>query len=156
MQSWQNRPGIRLFTLFLSAQVSARFLGIGETKARQAIVHFDEGMVDVIDDGSCPDPTTGDAEAIRAWKQANSKLNSILFFTTQGSALVTVKHFKEDSGTRTQDEGQGAWKVLAERFEGNTKETRRASRNKLFNTVMQSGTDPVNFLLDLGGGKAET
>ena len=43
-------------------------------------------------------------------------------------------------------EGVAAWKALKERFDGNTKEARRACREKLFTTTMPSGGDPTDFI----------
>ena len=40
----------------------------------------------------------------------------------------------------------GAWKALKERFDVNTKEARRACREKLFTTTMPSGGDPIDFI----------
>ena len=42
-------------------------------------------------------------------------------------------------------DGVAAWKALKERFDGNTKETRRACREKL-STTMPSGGDPTDFI----------
>ncbi|CAM9720529.1 unnamed protein product, partial [Sphacelaria rigidula] len=41
--------------------------------------------------------------------------------------------------------GVAAWNALADRFDGNTKEARRACREQLFTTVMKSGEDPSDF-----------
>ena len=39
-----------------------------------------------------------------------------------------------------------AWKSLKKRFDGNTKEARRACREKLFSSVMRAGSDPTDFI----------
>ena len=43
-------------------------------------------------------------------------------------------------------DGVAAWKALKERFDGNTKESRRACREKQFTTTMPSGDDPTDFI----------
>ena len=42
-------------------------------------------------------------------------------------------------------DGVAAWKTLKERVDGNTKEARRACREKLFTTI-PSGGDPTDFI----------
>ena len=43
-------------------------------------------------------------------------------------------------------DGVAAWKALKERFDGNTKDARRACWEKLFTTTMPSGGDPTDFI----------
>lgn len=73
------------------------------------------------------------------------KLSSILHFATEGPAHVTAKPFKGDAAMRTQGNGVGAWKALADCSDGCTKETSRALREKFFNTGLKSGEDPIDY-----------
>ena len=43
-------------------------------------------------------------------------------------------------------DGAAAWNTLKERFDGNTKEARRACREKLVSKSMKRGGDPVDFI----------
>ena len=40
---------------------------------------------------------------------------------------------------------------MKERFDGNTKEARRACREKLFSSVMRAGSDPTDFIAKMDG-----
>ena len=43
-------------------------------------------------------------------------------------------------------DGAAAWNALKESFDGNTKEARRAWRDKLFSKSVKPGGDPVDFI----------
>ena len=43
-------------------------------------------------------------------------------------------------------DGVAACQSLKERFDGNTKEARRACREKLFSSAMRAGRDPIDFM----------
>ena len=82
--------------------------------------------------------------------QANQDLWSVLLLTTSGSANNIVKKFE---GKRPEDEvghGQLAWKALAEKYNGHTKEARRACHEKLVNTKMEPGQDPDGLFFPSG------
>ena len=99
----------------------------------------------------CPPATGANANAAgaTAWTMLNSKLYSILFFATEGSANITVKQFQARPQARQQAGGVGAWEALSVRFDGNTKEARRACREKLTHASMKSGEDPIDFFAKL-------
>ena len=63
---------------------------------------------------------------------------------TEGSAFVTVKKH-EGKTTGVAGDGAAAWNALKGRFDANTKEARRACRDKLFNNPMKPGSDPVDY-----------
>ena len=79
----------------------------------------------------------------------NSKLYSILYFATEGSANITVKQFQARPQARQKADGVGAWEALSVRFDGNTKEARRACREKLTHASTKSGEDPIDFFAKL-------
>ncbi|CAM9408630.1 unnamed protein product, partial [Ascophyllum nodosum] len=63
---------------------------------REAIALYSDDMVDILDGTPCPPATGANANAAgaTAWTILNSKLYSILFFATEGSANITVKQFQ--------------------------------------------------------------
>ena len=78
-------------------------------------------MLHVLDGALCPEP----ANEREAWKNTNNNLFSVLFFMTEGSAHITVRaHESKELGC--VGDGAAAWNALKERFDGNTKVTRRA------------------------------
>ena len=84
-----------------------------------------------------------------AWTKLNSKLYSILFFATEESVTTTVKQFQARPQARQKADGVGVWEALSVRFDGNTKEARRACREKLTHASMKSGEDPTDFFAKL-------
>ena len=82
----------------------------------------------VLDGASRPEET--DADGVASWETANN-IYSILVFFTEGSSYITVRAH-ESTEQDCLGNGVAAWKSLKERFDGNTKETRRACREKLF------------------------
>lgn len=78
------------------------------------------------------------------WDRANAQLFSISNFAIVESAHATVKPFKGNVATRSRGDGVGAWRALADRFDGCTKEARRALREKLFTAVVKSSDDPTD------------
>ena len=120
-------------------------------RLREAIALYSDDMVDLLDDTPCP-PATGDnanAAGATAWTMLNSKLYSILFFVTEGSVNITVKQFQAHPQARQKADGVGAWEALSVRFDGNTKEARRACLKKLTHASMKSGEDPIDFFAKL-------
>ena len=96
------------------------------------------------------DTRTLDTVAEHKWLHANQDLWSVLLLTTSGSANNIVKKFE---GKRPEDEvghGQLAWKALAEKYNGHTKEARRACHEKLVNTKMEPGQDPDGLFFPSG------
>ena len=116
-------------------------------KLREAIALYSDEMVDLLDGTPCLPATGVNANAARAsaWTMFNSKLYSILFLATEGSANITVKQFQARLQARQKADGVGAWEALSVRFDGNTKEARRACREKLTHASMKPGEDPVDF-----------
>ena len=101
-------------------------------------------MLQVLDGTPCPGP----ANEREAWKKANNNLFSVLFFMTEGSADITVRaHESKEMGC--VGNGAAAWNALKERFDGSTKESRRAGREKLFSRSMKPGGDPVDFIASM-------
>ena len=96
-------------------------------KIRQSL--YAREMLLILDGTACPNEQ-GEREG---WQKTNSDLFSILFFATEGSAFV-----KEHEGKTTGVAGDGAvaWNALKERFDANTKEARRACRDKLLNNCL--------------------
>jgi len=109
-------------------------------KIRQAMSLYAREMLLILDGTACPNEQ-GEREG---WQKTNSDLFSILFFATEGSAFVTVKEH-EGKTTGVAGDGAAAWNALKERFDANTKEARRACRDKLFNNPMKPGSDPVDY-----------
>ena len=94
------------------------------------------------------DTATLNAVAVHKWLQANQNLWSVLLFTASGSANNTVKTFEEKRPKDGAGHGQLACKALTEKYNGHTKEARRACHEKL-NTKMEPGQDPdIFFVLD--------
>ena len=93
-------------------------------KLREAIALYSDDMVNLLDGTPCPPATGANANAAgaTAWTMLNSKLYSILFFATEGSANMTVKQFQARPQARQKADGVGAWEALSVRFDGNTKE----------------------------------
>ena len=118
---------------------------------REAIALYSDDMVDILDGTPCPPATGANANAAgaTAWTILNSKLYSILFFATEGSANITVKQFQARPQAHQKADVVGAWEALSGRFDGNRKEARRACREKLTHASMKSGEDPIDFLAKL-------
>ena len=92
-------------------------------KLREAIALYPDDMVNLLDGTPCPPATGANANATgaTAWTMLNSKLYSILFFATEGSANITVKQFQARPQARQKADGVGAWEALSLRFDGNAK-----------------------------------
>ena len=120
-------------------------------KLREAITLYSDDMVDLLDGTPCPPATGANANAagVIAWTKLNSKLYNILFFAIEGSATITVKQFQARPQARQKADGVGAWEALSVRFDGITKEARRACREKLTHASMKSGEDPTDFFAKL-------
>ena len=123
----------------------------GRENLREAIALYSDDMVDLLDGIPCPPATGANANAAgaTAWTMFNSKLYSILFFATEGSANITVKQFQARPQARQKADGVGAWEALSVRFDGNRREARRACREKLTHASMKSGEDPIDSFAKL-------
>ena len=88
----------------------------------------------------CPADTAADA-----WKAANKCLCWVLYFATTASAHIAVKAHKGKTIGSSRD-GAAAWNALQDRFDGNTKEARRALREQLHKKKMKIGDDPTDFI----------
>ncbi|CAM9421326.1 unnamed protein product [Ascophyllum nodosum] len=110
-----------------------------------------DDMVDLLDGTPCPLATGANANAAgaTALTMFNSKLYSILFFATEGSANITVKQFQARPQARQKADGVGTWEALSVRFDGNTKEARRACREKLTRSH-EIRRGPYRFLRQIG------
>ena len=103
---------------------------------RQAFGLYAVDMLKVLD--GTPSPEETDVDGVNAWMKVNNNIYSILYFHTEGSATITVRAHESTEVGRLGD-GVAAWKALKERFDGNTKDARRACWEKLFTTTMPSG-----------------
>ena len=112
-------------------------------KVRQAFGMYTFDMLKVLD--GTPRPEETHVDGINARKNANNNMYSILYIHAEGSANITVRAH-ESTQVGCLGDGVAAWKALKERFDGNTKEARRACREKLFTTTMPSGGDPADFI----------
>ena len=106
---------------------------------------FDWQRVAVILQGEPKPIIAQNSPAVATWTRANENLFGILFFTTERSAHNDVK---KHTG-KTREEGVGnvlaACNALQKKYNGNTKEARRAYHEYLHNTKMKSGDDPDDF-----------
>ena len=94
-----------------------------------------------------PKPITAqNSLAVATWTRANENLFGILFFTTERSAHNVVKKHMGKTREDGVGNGQAAWNALEKKYNGNTKEARRAYHEYLHNIKMKSGDDPDDFL----------
>ena len=99
-----------------------------------------------------PKPITAqNSPAGATWTRANENLFGILFFTTECSAHNVVKKHMGKTREDGVGNGQAAWNALEKKYNGNTKEARRAYHEYLHNTKMESGDDPDDFLYTMDG-----
>ena len=96
--------------------------------------------------GGAPCPAAADSAGVVAWKKGNSRLYSVLFSSTTGSAHITVRAHSGDSTPGSVGDGAAAWQALQARFDGSTKEARRALQKRLYTLKMKSGEDPTDFI----------
>ena len=89
--------------------------------------------------------------AVATWTRANENLFGILFFTTERSVHNVVKKHMGKTREDGVGNGQAAWNALQKKYNGNTKEARRAYHEYLHNTKMKSGDDPDGFLYTMDG-----
>ena len=129
---------------------------VWKTKFRNAVNLFAPDLKPILagaDSPADPEPDEGDRAK---WDQANSRLFSLLFFVTSGSAHATVLTHEEAV------DGTAAWKALNERFDTHTQEARHACHRELFGPQHLAGGDPIDVftkgmdlkirLQGLGGG----
>ena len=115
-------------------------------KMRLAIGLHKPKMLPVLDGKRRPTGATN-ADAAAEWTEQNNQLFSILFFMMSGSANVTVKtHMSKDVGG--MGDGVAAWNALKNRFDGNTKQARRAAREQLFKSKMGDTDEPEDFFAE--------
>ena len=110
-----------------------------EYKPRNAINLFAPDLKPILagaDSAAEPEPDEG----VRAkWDQANSRLFSLLFFVTSGSAHATVLTYEEAA------DGTAAWKALNERFDAHIQEARCACQREFFGLRYLAGGDLIDF-----------
>ena len=113
-----------------------------KTKVRNAVNLFAPDLKLILagaDSPAEPEPDEGDRAK---WDQANSRLFSLLFFVTSGSAHATVLTHEEAA------DGTAAWKALNERFDAHTQEARRACHRELFGLRHLAGRDLIDFFTE--------
>ena len=83
-------------------------------------------------------------------QQENQDLWGVLLLGTSGSANNAVKKFEGKRPEDVSGHGQLARKTLTEKYNGHTKEARRACHEKLVNTKMEPGqdTDDLFYVVD--------
>ena len=102
----------------------------------------------VLDGAPCPAVT--DTASVVAWKKANSRLYSGLFFSTTGSAHIAVRAHSDERTPGSVGDGASAWKALQARLDGNTKKARRALRERPYALKMKPDEDPTEFIATKG------
>ena len=110
------------------------------------VLSFHRQGVAVILQGDPKSPAAQNSTAVATWERVNENLFSILFFTTERSANNVVKKHMGKTREDGIGNGQAAWNALEEKYNGHTKEARRAYHEKLHNSKKRSGDDPDNFL----------
>ena len=113
-------------------------------KLRQGIILYAPELLPILEGEARPSGPASTPEAIAVWDKANGRMFSLLFFTTSGSAQLTVRAH-EGGGTRRMGDGAAAWRALNERFDAQNQEARRACHNELFNLRHLTGGDPIDF-----------
>ena len=78
---------------------------------------------------------------IQRWKQACETLCSILYLVTSGPAATLVRQYEYRTSAGGLGHGQNGWNALYTEYSSNSKESRRASYEKLVNFGMQQGQD---------------
>lgn len=126
-----------------------KFSGVGNFREwnstlRQGIILYVPELLPILDGDARPSGPSSTPAATAAWDKANGRMYSLLFFTTSGSAQLTVRAH-EGGGTRRMGDGAAAWKALNERFDAHNQEARRACHNELFNLRHLAGGDPIDF-----------
>lgn len=126
-----------------------KFSGVGNfrewnSNLRQGIILYVPELLPILDGDARPSGPSSTPAATAAWDKANGRMYSLLFFTTSGSAQLTVRAH-EGGGTSRMGDGAAAWKALNERFDAHNQEARRACHNELFNLRHLAGGDPVDF-----------
>ena len=112
---------------------------VWRTKLRNAVNLFAPDLEPILaeaDSPAEPEPDDGDSAT---WEQVNSRLFSLPFFVTSGSAHVTVLTHGEAA------DKMAAWKALKKRFDVYTKEARRACHREFFGLRHLGGGNPIDF-----------
>ena len=106
-------------------------------------IHAPE-LLTVLRGSARPDPLAATLADVSAWDKADSRLYSLLFFATTGSARITVQAHRK-AGTSAEGNGQLAWAALNARFDAHTQGARRACHIELFALTHVASGDPVDF-----------
>ena len=112
---------------------------VWKTKLRNAVNLFAPDLKPILDEADSPAEPEPDEGDRAKWDQANSRLFSLLFYVTSGSAYATVLNHEETA------DGTAAWKALNERFDAHTQEARRACHRELSGLRHPAGGDPIDF-----------
>ncbi|CAN0377670.1 unnamed protein product, partial [Scytosiphon promiscuus] len=120
-----------------------------EEKFRAGVSLYAPDILELLEDSQCPDAADATTEIIAAWHRMNARLYSLLFLATDGPACNTVKPHKARPSAGVKADGVAAWAALVSRYDGNTKEARRACREKLLHASLKSGRDPTDFIAEV-------
>ena len=112
---------------------------VWNAKLRNAVNLFAPDLKPILAGADSPaEPEPGEGDRAK-WDQANSRLFSLLFFVTSGSAHATVLTHEEST------DGTATWKALNERFDAHIQEARHACHRELFDLWHLAGGDPIDF-----------
>ena len=103
-------------------------------------------QVPAITDSDTPDTSTNLVE-IQRWKQTCEALFSVLHLVTSGPAATQVRQYEDRTSAGGLGHGQEAWITLHTKYNGNSKEARRACYNKLVSFRMEEGQDPDDYII---------
>ena len=106
-------------------------------------IHAPE-LLTILRGSARPDSLAATLAEVTAWDKADSRLYSLLFFPTTGSARITVQAHRK-AGTSAEGNGQLSSAALNARFDAHTQEARRACHKELFALTHVTGGDPVDF-----------
>ena len=103
-----------------------------------------------LSEGLAEDETaTPSAQATLQWQRSNSDLYSILYLATVGAACSLVRRHVGKTQEDGAGDGQAAWNALTSKYDGCTKEARRACHEKLTTLKMEDKQDPEDFFFKM-------
>ena len=112
---------------------------VWRTNLRDTVNLFAPDLKPILAGADSPAEPEPDERDRNKWDQTNSRLFSVLFFVTSGSAHATVLSHEEAA------DGTAAWKAFNESFDAHTQEARRACHRGLFGLRHLAGGYPIDF-----------